>query len=109
MMCHRIGRPPIATIGLGMAWVSSASRVPRPPARITTCIVTSLGARRTRSGGGGQPRWSAANLGGHGRDNQGAASHPPVQSATEGSVQALVHVDAAGPGERPAVLEAPHL
>src|SRR6476620_1596706 len=35
MMCHRIGRPPMATIGLGIACVSSERRVPRPPARMT--------------------------------------------------------------------------
>src|SRR4051794_26269766 len=38
MMCHRIGLPPISTIGFGRADVSSASREPRPPARITTFI-----------------------------------------------------------------------
>ncbi len=36
MMCHRIGRSPMLTIGLGRDAVSSESRVPRPPARITT-------------------------------------------------------------------------
>src|SRR6266496_265748 len=36
MMCQRIGRPPISTIGFGRTSVSSASRVPSPPARITT-------------------------------------------------------------------------
>ena len=35
MMCQRIGLPPISTIGFGRTDVSSASRVPRPPARIT--------------------------------------------------------------------------
>src|SRR6476660_9392638 len=34
-MCQRMGRPPISTIGLGRASVSSASRVPRPPASMT--------------------------------------------------------------------------
>src|SRR5580692_4588939 len=34
-MCHRIGMPPMSTIGLGRTVVSSLSRVPRPPARIT--------------------------------------------------------------------------
>src|SRR5688500_18726033 len=38
MMCQRIGRPPISTMGLGRVSVSSASRVPWPPARITTFI-----------------------------------------------------------------------
>src|ERR1700749_4262903 len=40
-MCQRIGRPPISTIGLGRITVSSLSRVPRPPARITAFIVLS--------------------------------------------------------------------
>src|SRR6476620_12770569 len=38
MMCQRIGLPPISTIGLGRVVVSSASRVPFPPARMTTFI-----------------------------------------------------------------------
>ena len=38
MMCQRIGRPPISTIGLGLVSVSSISREPRPPARMTTFI-----------------------------------------------------------------------
>src|SRR5262245_47773727 len=38
MMCQRIGMPPISTIGLGRTAVSSPSRVPRPPARITVRI-----------------------------------------------------------------------
>src|SRR5437868_6219354 len=38
MMCQRIGRPPISTIGFGRVLVSSAMRVPMPPARITTFI-----------------------------------------------------------------------
>lgn len=38
MMCHRIGWVPISTIGLGRRCVSSLSRVPRPPARITAFI-----------------------------------------------------------------------
>src|SRR5271168_230137 len=33
-MCHRIGRPPISTMGLGLSSVSSARRVPNPPASI---------------------------------------------------------------------------
>ena len=36
MMCRRIGRPPISTSGLGRNSVSSRSRVPWPPQRITT-------------------------------------------------------------------------
>jgi hypothetical protein len=35
MMCQRIGLPPTSTIGLGRAAVSSLSREPIPPARIT--------------------------------------------------------------------------
>src|SRR5215471_13113968 len=37
-MCHRIGRPPISTIGFGRMVVSSLRRVPNPPARITAFI-----------------------------------------------------------------------
>src|SRR5215469_3620541 len=37
-ICHRIGRPPISTIGLGRMVVSSLRRVPNPPARITAFI-----------------------------------------------------------------------
>src|SRR4029079_3265828 len=36
--CHRVGRLPISTIGLGFTVVSSWSRVPNPPARIATRI-----------------------------------------------------------------------
>src|SRR5947207_2080448 len=36
MMCHRIGLPPISTMGLGLVSVSSESRLPTPPARIAT-------------------------------------------------------------------------
>src|SRR5512132_873323 len=36
MMCHSTGRPPISTIGFGFVSVSSRSRVPGPPHRITT-------------------------------------------------------------------------
>jgi hypothetical protein len=34
MMCHRIGLPPISTIGFGLSAVSSDKREPRPPARM---------------------------------------------------------------------------
>src|ERR1700734_124842 len=37
-MCHKIGIPPISTIGFGRTTVSSESRVPTPPAKITTFI-----------------------------------------------------------------------
>src|SRR6478672_723490 len=39
MICHRIGRPPISTIGLGLIVVSSEMRVPNPPARMTTFMI----------------------------------------------------------------------
>src|SRR6266478_866769 len=38
MMCQRMGRPPISTIGLGRNSVSSRRRVPNPPHRTTTFI-----------------------------------------------------------------------
>src|SRR5947209_2936160 len=34
--CHRMGRPPISTRGLGIARVCSWRRVPRPPQRMAT-------------------------------------------------------------------------
>src|SRR4051812_39987415 len=40
--CHRIGRPPISTSGLGSAALCSCSRVPRPPQRIATIICARL-------------------------------------------------------------------
>src|ERR1051326_5142521 len=40
MMCHRMGQLPISTIGFGRISVSSARRVPSPPASMTTFIVT---------------------------------------------------------------------
>src|SRR3954452_7676149 len=39
MMCHRIGRPPISTMGFGLNSVSSRRRVPKTPARITVFII----------------------------------------------------------------------
>src|SRR5207237_7319112 len=36
MMCHRIGRPPTSTMGLGRNSVSSRRRVPTPPHSTTT-------------------------------------------------------------------------
>src|SRR5262245_38792085 len=38
MMCHRIGLPPISTMGLGRKAVSSDRRVPNPPAKMTAFI-----------------------------------------------------------------------
>ena len=40
-MCHRMGFPPISTIGFGRMAVSSLSRVPNPPANITAFILVS--------------------------------------------------------------------
>src|SRR5436305_8168769 len=42
MMCHSIGLPPISTIGLGRTAVSSLSREPKPPARITAFTATQV-------------------------------------------------------------------
>src|SRR3989304_2642426 len=42
MICHRIGRPPISTIGFGSSSVTSLRRVPCPPHRITTFIRSPL-------------------------------------------------------------------
>ena len=39
-MCHIIGFPPIVTIGLGIMFVYSDKRVPKPPAKIITFIIT---------------------------------------------------------------------
>src|SRR5713226_9069050 len=41
IMCHRIGLPPISTIGFGLACVSSLNREPKPPARMTAFIQVS--------------------------------------------------------------------
>jgi hypothetical protein len=42
MMCQRIGRPPISTIGFGFREVSSDRREPSPPARMSTFIIYEL-------------------------------------------------------------------
>src|SRR6202030_4557457 len=34
-MCHKMGRPPISTIGFGLTYVSSIILVPVPPANMT--------------------------------------------------------------------------
>src|ERR1700682_920726 len=44
MMFHRMGLPPISTIGLGRNSVSSRRRVPNPPHRTTTFISGFLAA-----------------------------------------------------------------
>src|SRR5665213_790028 len=61
MMCHRIGLPPISTIGLGRTAVSSLRREPKPPARITAFIVVQVIERLVRSAR--QRRLSARCLG----------------------------------------------
>src|SRR5215211_7430429 len=38
MMCQRIGRPPIGTMGFGMLGAASAIRRPAPPQKMTTFI-----------------------------------------------------------------------
>src|ERR1022692_1648550 len=63
MMCQSIGRSPIGTMGLGRNSVSSRSRVPWPPHRITTFMF----ARAVRS-----PSW---------RGNQAIASQ--TEAATD--------------------------
>ena len=50
MMCQMIGLPPISTIGFGRTPVSSLSRVPKPPARITAFIGASLSRPRDQIG-----------------------------------------------------------
>src|SRR5437588_13028318 len=45
MMCHRMGRPPISTIGFGRNSVSSRSRVPNPPHNTMTFIQVLRGWR----------------------------------------------------------------
>src|SRR3990172_8321559 len=46
MMCQRIGSGPISTIGFGRISVSSASRVPIPPARMPTFTTPSQASHR---------------------------------------------------------------
>src|SRR5687768_8084597 len=41
MMCHRIGLPPISTMGLGRLSLASRMRVPWPPHRMTTGMLRS--------------------------------------------------------------------
>src|SRR5436189_6179619 len=48
MMCHRMGRPPISTIGFGLISVSSESRVPSPPARMTAFMAKTTSVRFRR-------------------------------------------------------------
>src|SRR4051794_25955442 len=48
-MCQRTGWCPICTMGFGRYSVSSRSRVPKPPARITTGISKVVGVSVTTS------------------------------------------------------------
>ena len=77
--CQRIGRPPISTSGFGIVWVSSRSRVPRPPQRMTTG--SSIGRNATERGAstGVQVAWlrsSSRPLGRGTRAARGPASGP---------------------------------
>src|SRR3954454_18360212 len=85
MMCQRIGRPPISTIGLGRREVSSLRRVPRTPARITTFM---------RASCPGAPRRAARG--------PGVLEHLAVAQRVHRLPEALVLVGAelAGGGER---------
>src|SRR5690242_10396894 len=51
MMCHRIGLPPISTIGFGRNTVSSESRVPLPPASRTAFIALHLSRQTVLAAG----------------------------------------------------------
>src|SRR5712691_3329030 len=50
MMCQSMGRPPISTMGLGLTAVSSARRVPMPPAKITVFMSAGPSRRLDASG-----------------------------------------------------------
>src|SRR4051812_19131103 len=39
MMCHKIGRSPMRSIGLGISSETSRIRTPRPPQKITTFMI----------------------------------------------------------------------
>lgn len=41
-MCHRLGLPPVPTMGLGLRWAFSEIRVARLPARITVFTIGSI-------------------------------------------------------------------
>src|ERR1700730_18607934 len=81
MMCQRIGRPPISTMGLGLTSVSSDNLVPNPPASRTTFMaLTPPGL----SGSGQTARGPLAN----GRDH----ARPAVVSL-EANAAALGHLE----------------
>src|SRR6266702_6997045 len=50
MMCQRSGRPPTSIIGLGRNYVSSRSRVPRPPHKTTTFMRSKIAQGLGRPG-----------------------------------------------------------
>src|SRR5437867_12934052 len=65
MMCQRIGLLPTRTIGLGLNSVSSLSRAPRPPHRITVFMVRGprTGPRGRRDGSRApEPEWKSASV-----------------------------------------------
>ncbi len=72
MMCHRIGRPPISTIGLGLRWVSSLRRVPNPPARMTHFMLSALCPGLAL----GESFWKCATLDAQARGNQSVVLRP---------------------------------
>lgn len=70
MMCHSIGLPPISTIGFGRTAVSSLSREPNPPAKITAFTRSRLAIRR-------RPESTRGHPGGH-RSLTGTIFDAPV-------------------------------
>src|SRR5882757_8268621 len=86
MMCHRMGRSPTGTIGLGRNSVSSRKRVPFPPQRITTFII-----RTQRRAGGVYQRRGCESSVANGTDLR---VHDGRQSLElrQGHAHDLVHV-----------------
>src|SRR5215470_10435066 len=95
MMCHRIGRPPISTIGFGLTAVSSASRVPRPPAKIT--VLMSAGASRRLDAPGSRCGHPAQDI------ERAARTFFPTES-----LRALERLDAQLLGQARVTQHAPH-
>src|SRR4030042_6047448 len=60
MMCHRMGRFPICTMGFGLNSVSSLRRVPRPPQSMTTFI--NLSPPESLKSGSLHPTYETAEL-----------------------------------------------
>src|SRR6202162_1657947 len=94
-MCQRIGRPPISTIGLGFVSFSSASREPKPPARITVCI-----RRLPRFNGSPGPirRWSRYSTQLAGKSDSGRSLLPVM--ALRSPIPDPVPPPLAGAGQR---------